>query len=134
MKEKNHEEFSIVVKNITDSSEVINNKACANLLLKNQINLQLCQISLHFFLFLVDKFTLLDPDLGEKMNVDPCGSGSTALAKRMHTFLYGLYSYKNKLLKSENIGNCSYYTCRFQEKLPFLWKKFSFIPVGMSSR
>ena len=126
MKEKNHEEFSIVVKNITDSSEVINNKACANLLLKNQINLQLCQISLHFFLFLVDKFTLLDPDLGEKMNVDPCGSGSTALAKRMHTFLYGLYSYKNKLLKSENIGNCSYYTCKVSRKIAIFVKKVQF--------
>ena len=34
---------------------------------------------LAFFQFLVDKFTLLDPDLGGKMNADPCGSGSTAL-------------------------------------------------------
>ena len=31
--------------------------------------------------FLVDKFTLLDPDPGGKMNADPCGSGSTALEK-----------------------------------------------------
>ena len=34
------------------------------------------------FYFLVDKFTLLDPDPhieGGKMNADPCGSGSTAL-------------------------------------------------------
>ena len=35
---------------------------------------------LAFFQFLVDKFTLLDPDPGEKMNADPCGSGSTALS------------------------------------------------------
>ena len=34
---------------------------------------------LAFFQFLVDKFTLLDPDPGGKMNADPCGSGSTAL-------------------------------------------------------
>ena len=38
---------------------------------------------LAFFQFLVDKFTLLDPDLdpGGKMNADPCklGSGSSAL-------------------------------------------------------
>ena len=33
--------------------------------------------------FLVDKFTLLDPDPGGKMNADPCGSGSTALEKIM---------------------------------------------------
>ena len=34
------------------------------------------------FSFLVDKFTPLDPDpdLGVKMNADPCRSGSTALA------------------------------------------------------
>ena len=34
---------------------------------------------LAFFQFLVDKFTLLDPDPdpGGKMNADPCGSGST---------------------------------------------------------
>ena len=36
---------------------------------------------LAFLQFLVDKFTLLDPDPdpGGKMNADPCGSGSTAL-------------------------------------------------------
>ena len=33
---------------------------------------------LPFFLFLVDKFTLLDP--GGKMNADPCGSGSVSTA------------------------------------------------------
>ena len=39
--------------------------------------------TLNFFQFLVDKFTLLDPDPdpGGKMNADPCGSGSTALAQ-----------------------------------------------------
>ena len=36
---------------------------------------------LAFFQFLVDKFTLLDPDPGGKMNADPCGSGSTALVE-----------------------------------------------------
>ena len=34
---------------------------------------------LAFFQLLVDKFNLLDPDPGEKMNAGPCGSGSTAL-------------------------------------------------------
>ena len=34
---------------------------------------------LAFVQFLVDKFTLLDPDPGGKMNADPCRSGSTAL-------------------------------------------------------
>ena len=34
---------------------------------------------LTFFKFLVDIFTLLDPDPGRKMNAGPCGSGSTAL-------------------------------------------------------
>ena len=35
---------------------------------------------LAFFLFLFEKFFLLDPDTGGKMNADPCGSGSIALA------------------------------------------------------
>ena len=49
------------------------NGACANLLLKNLINLQLLLICnfLAFFLFLVNKFTLPDPDPGGKMNADP---------------------------------------------------------------
>ena len=36
---------------------------------------------LAFFLFLFEKFSLLDPDPDpeSKMNADPCGSGSTAL-------------------------------------------------------
>ena len=45
---------------------------------------------LAFFQFLVDKFILLDPDPGGKINADPCGSGSTALLQlilKFHKFL-----------------------------------------------
>ena len=36
-------------------------------------------ISLHFSVFFILKFFLLDLDPGGKMNADPCGAGSTAL-------------------------------------------------------
>ena len=49
---------------------------------------------LAFFLLLVDKFTLLDPDPGGKMNVDPCGSGSTALRQSLIFSLKQKMSYK----------------------------------------
>ena len=51
LKKKNHEEFSQDVKNIKDCSKIRNNGACANLLLKNLIKLQLLAISLHFLNF-----------------------------------------------------------------------------------
>ena len=38
---------------------------------------------LAFIQFIVDKFTLLAPDPGGKMNEDPCGSGSMRL--RIHS-------------------------------------------------
>ena len=53
-------------------------KLCANLLYKlNKI--AIISNFLAFFLFLFEKFSLMDPDPGGKMNADPCGSGSTAL-------------------------------------------------------
>ena len=51
---------------------------CANLLLKLNKIAVIANV-LAFFLFLFRQFSLLDPDLGGKMNADPCGSGSTAL-------------------------------------------------------
>ena len=51
LKKKNQEEFSQVVKNIKYRLKVRNNEACANLLLKNLMKLQLLAISLHFFSF-----------------------------------------------------------------------------------
>ena len=51
LKEKNHEEFSEVVKNIKDCSKVRNDGACANLLIKNLIKLQFLAFYLHFFSF-----------------------------------------------------------------------------------
>ena len=79
LKEKNHKEFSIVVKNIKDCSKVRNNGACANLLFFKNNKLAVISNLLAFFLILVDKFTLLDPDPQGKMNADPCRSVSTAL-------------------------------------------------------
>ena len=52
-------------KNIKDCSKVGNNEACANLLLKNWMHLQLLAISLHFFCFYMTNFPSwihADPD------------------------------------------------------------------------
>ena len=51
---------------------------------------------LAFFLFLVDKFTLLDPDPdpGGKMNADPCGSGSWIHSPVLKEDLYMLWGCK----------------------------------------
>ena len=53
---------------------------CANLL-KKLNKIAVISNFLAFFLFLFEKFSLLDPDPDpeSKMNADPCGSGSTAL-------------------------------------------------------
>ena len=67
------------LKNTKDCSKVRNNGACANLLLKKLEKAAVISNFLAFFQFLVDKFTLLDPVPGGKINADPCGSGSTAL-------------------------------------------------------
>ena len=48
-------------------------------LLKNLNKLAVIINFLAFFLFLFEKFSLLDPDPGVKMNADPSGSGSIAL-------------------------------------------------------
>ena len=66
-------------KNIKDCSKVRNNGACANLLNKHLIKLQLLAISLHFFSFQLTnlpswiRILILnaDPDPGRKMNADP---------------------------------------------------------------
>ena len=50
------------------------------------INLHLLPISLHFFLFSVEKISFLDPDSERKINLDPCGSGSLALLN-IHTVI-----------------------------------------------
>ena len=41
-------------------------------------NLNKLAIITNFFVFLFEKYSLLDSDPGWKMNVDPCGSGSSA--------------------------------------------------------
>ena len=54
--------FFIVVKHIKDCSKARNNGALGKFTLKNLINLQFLAISLNFFCFLFEKFSLLDPD------------------------------------------------------------------------
>ena len=79
--------FFIVVKHIKDCSKARNNGALGKFTLKNLINLQFLAISLNFFCFYLKNFPswiririqYADPVPGDKMNADPCGSGSTAL-------------------------------------------------------
>ena len=63
------------MKNIQDCSKVRNNGACANFLFfkLNKVAVITRSNFLAFFQFVVDKFTLLDPDPdpGGKMDADP---------------------------------------------------------------
>ena len=74
--------FSVVEKNIKDCSKVFFFKQWSRgkFTLKTWIKkLQLSPIFFEFFLFLLFKFHLLDPDSEGKINADQCGSGFTAL-------------------------------------------------------
>ena len=74
-------EFSEVEKDRKDCLKAKKHEAGQNLILNYYwYGTAPVPISLHFSCFFL-RFYLLDPDPGEKMNADPCESGSTALQR-----------------------------------------------------
>ena len=75
-------------------------------LLKKLNKIAVIRNFLAVFLFLFEKFSLLDPDPGGKMNADPCGSGSTALENRLQYFTLNGWN-KDKINFSKIASKCS---------------------------
>ena len=77
---------------------------------------------LAFFRFLFEKFSLLDPDPGGKMNADPYGSGSTALGLTMMKF--------DQVKEAVNNWHCEEFVSRReQNKIKYTTPKIIRIPA-----